>query len=71
MNIRETLTTHRYYDRSNDIVRSLTADEIDKLAHHFYSCQYGVDYDEQSVRKLADNVIKKRIKHAKVQHVAL
>lgn len=68
MNIRETLTAHRYYDRSNDIVRSLKSDEIDKLAHYLYTCQYGVDYDEQSVRKLADNVIKKRIKHSKIQH---
>lgn len=68
MNIRETLTAHRYYDRSNDIVRSLKSDEIDKLARFLYSCQSDVDFDEQSVRKLADNVIKKRIKHSKVQH---
>lgn len=71
MNIQETLTNHRYYDRSNDIVRSLTADEIDKLCSFLYSCQYGDDYDERYVHQLADKVISKRIKHAKVQHVAL
>lgn len=68
MNIRETLTAHRYYDRSNDIVRSLKSDEIDKLARFFYSCQSDVDFDERYVHQCADNVIKKRIKHSKVQH---
>lgn len=68
MNIIETLTNHRYYDRSNDLIHNLSNTEIDRLAHFLYTCEYGTDYDEAHVHRLADNVIKKRLKSRKVQH---
>jgi hypothetical protein len=48
-------------DKSNDIERSLTADEVDKFCSFFATCKEGEDYDEDYLHLVADNQIKKRL----------
>lgn len=61
INVRNVLTAHRWLDKSNDIERSLTADEVDKLCSFFATCKEGEDYDEDYLHLVADNQIKKRL----------
>lgn len=60
--IRKILTEHRYYDRSNDLARSLNASEIDALCSFFESCKTDDDCDEHYLHVVADNVIRKRLR---------
>lgn len=62
IDVRKILTEHRWLDKSNDIYRSLTADEIDKLCSFFSTCRENEDYDEAYLHLVADNQIKKRLK---------
>ena len=62
IDVRKILTEHRWLDKSNDIYRSLTADEIDKLCSFFSTCRENEDYDESYLHQVADNQIKKRLK---------
>lgn len=62
IDVRKILTEHRWLDKSNDIYRSLTADEIDKLCSFFATCKENEDYDEAYLRQVADNQIRKRLK---------
>ena len=60
--VRKILTEPRWLDKSKDIYRCLTADEIDKLCSFFGTCKEGEDYDEAYLHQVADNQIKKRLK---------
>ena len=62
IDVRKILTEHRWLDKSNDIYRSLTADEIDKLCSFFGTCKENEDYDEYYLHQVADNTIKRRLK---------
>lgn len=61
INVRNVLTAHRLLDKSNDLGRSLTADEVDKLCSYFAACKEGEDFDEDYLHLVADNQIKKRL----------
>lgn len=61
INVRNVLTAHRWLDKLNDLGRSLTSDEVDKLCSFFATCKANEDYDEDYLHLVADNQIKKRL----------
>jgi hypothetical protein len=65
INVRNTLTAHRYYDASNDLHHNLTSQELDALCAYFATCKEEEDFDEHYIHVVADNVIRKRLAEAK------
>lgn len=65
IDVRKTLTEHRYYDASNDLHHNLTSQELDALCAYFATCTEDEDFDEYYLHTVADNVIKKRLKTEK------
>lgn len=61
MNVLKILSEHVYIDKKTDLPHKLKTDEINALCRFFASCKLNEDYDDDYVRLVADNTIKRRL----------
>lgn len=61
MNVRQILTDHVYIDKRTDLAHKLKTNEIDALVQYFATLKENEDYDDDYVRLVADNTIKRRL----------
>lgn len=61
MNVRKILEAQEYIDKRTDLAHKLKTNEIDALVQFFATLKENEDYDDDYVRLVADNTIKRRL----------